>query len=48
MLVLASASPRRRELLRLIAPEAPCAGAQPAEPNLEDLYLSVFQEGSGK
>lgn len=34
--------------LRLIAPEAPCAGAQPAEPNLEDLYLSVFQEVSGK
>ena len=34
--------------LRLIAPETPCAGAQPAEPNLEDLYLSVFQEVSGK
>ncbi len=34
--------------LRLIAPEAPCDGAQPAEPNLEDLYLSVFQEVSGK
>ena len=34
--------------LRLIAPEAPCAGARPAEPNLEDLYLSVFQEVSGK